>query len=39
MFRAGLMLIIIGDRGSTVVKLLCYKREDRWFDPNWYTNV
>jgi len=23
------------DRGSTVVKVLCYKSEDRWFDPNW----
>ena len=24
-----------GDRGSTVVKALCYKSEDRWFDPSW----
>ena len=24
-----------GDRGGTVVKLLCYKSECRWFDPNW----
>ena len=24
-----------GDRGSTVVKLLCYKSEGRWFDPSW----
>jgi len=24
-----------GDRGSTVVKVLCYKSEDRWFDPSW----
>jgi len=23
-----------GDRGRTVV--LCYKSEDRWFDPSWY---
>ena len=23
----------LGDRGSTVVKVLCYKSEDRWFDP------
>ena len=23
----------IGDRGSTVVKVLCYKSEGRWFDP------
>ena len=21
------------DRGSTVVKMLCYKSEGRWFDP------
>ena len=26
---------IIGDRGSTVVKVLCYKSEGRWFDPGW----
>jgi len=24
-----------GDRGSTVVKVLCYKSEGRWFDPRW----
>ena len=24
-----------GDRGSTVVKVLCYKSECRWFDPSW----
>jgi len=24
----------MGDRGSTVVKVLCYKSEGRWFDPN-----
>ena len=23
------------DRGSTVVKTLCYKLEDSWFDPSW----
>ena len=23
------------DRGSTVVKVLCYKSEGRWFDPGW----
>jgi len=27
--------IIIVDRGSTVVKVLCYKLEGRWFDPSW----
>ena len=25
----------IRDRGSTVVKVLCYKSEGRWFDPSW----
>ena len=24
-----------GDRGSTVVKVLCYTSEGRWFDPSW----
>ena len=24
---------MIGDRGGTVVKVLCYKLEGRWFDP------
>jgi hypothetical protein len=24
-----------GDRGSTVVKVLSYKSEGRWFDPRW----
>ena len=24
-----------GDRGSTVVKVLCYKSKGRWFDPSW----
>jgi len=23
------------DRGNTVVKMLCYKSEGRWFDPSW----
>jgi len=26
---------LIGDRGSTVVKALCYKSEGRWFDSRW----
>ena len=26
----------LGDRGSTVVKVLCYKSEGRWLDPSWY---
>ena len=25
-----------GDCGSTVIKVLCYKLEGRWFDPSWY---
>ena len=24
-----------GDRGNTVVKVLCYKSEGRWFDRSW----
>jgi hypothetical protein len=24
-----------GDLGGTLVKVLCYKSEDRWFDPSW----
>ena len=28
----------LGDRGSTVVKVLCYKSEGRWFDPSWFRN-
>ena len=24
-----------GDRGGTVVKVLCYKSEGRWFNPRW----
>ena len=24
-----------GDRGGTVIKVLCYKPEGRWFDPSW----
>ena len=27
--------IYSGDRGSTVVKVLCYKSEGCWFDPSW----
>jgi len=26
---------IKGDRGGTVVKVLCYKSEGHWFDPSW----
>jgi len=28
-------ILIYGDRGSTVVKVLCYKSEGSWFDPSW----
>ena len=24
-----------GDRGGTVLKVLCCKSDDRWFDPSW----
>jgi len=37
-YEFGLYVIydnIRGDRGSTVVKVLCYKSEGRWFDPSW----
>ena len=27
--------IVTGDRGGTVVKVLCYKSEGRWFDSRW----
>ena len=32
-----IMLVLnqLGDRGSTVVKVLCYKSEGCWFDPSW----
>jgi len=26
---------LCGDRGSTVIKVLCYKSEGRWFDSSW----
>ena len=26
---------LLGDRGSTVVNVLCYKSEGRWFDSSW----
>jgi len=30
-----ILTFVLRDRGSTVVKVLCYKSEDRWFDPSW----
>jgi len=38
MIMITIIIIIInwnGDRGSTVVKALCYKSEDSWFDTSW----
>ena len=26
----------MGDCGGTVVKVLCYKLEGRWFDSSWF---
>ena len=26
---------LLKNSGSTVVKVLCYKSEGRWFDPSW----
>ena len=34
-FQVSEVLESILNRGSTVVKVLCYKSEGRWFDPNW----
>ena len=28
-------IVVIGYRGSTVIKVLCYKSVGRWFDPSW----
>ena len=33
--RSQKLKVDIGDCGSTVVKVLCYKSEGRWFDPRW----
>jgi len=30
------LLLLSGNRGSKVVKVLCYKSEGRWFDPSWW---
>ena len=30
-----LYILVFGDRCGTVVKVLCYKSEGRWFDPRW----
>ena len=31
----GDLVLLAGDRGSTVVKVLYYNSEGRWFDPSW----
>jgi len=33
--RLDISTLPLGDRGSTVVKVLCYKSEGRWFDRSW----
>jgi len=33
--RIGSAMNVGWDRGSTVVKVLRYKSEGRWFDPSW----
>jgi hypothetical protein len=30
-----ILFLLLGDRGSTVVKVLRYKSEGRWFDSRW----
>jgi len=30
-----LCIVVLWDRGGTVVKVLCYKSEGRWFDSRW----
>jgi len=30
-----LCLSALGDRGGTVIKVMCYKSEGRWFDTSW----
>jgi len=30
------VIILSGNRGSTVLKVLCLKSEKRWFDSRWY---
>jgi hypothetical protein len=34
-----LSIAILGDRGSTVLKVLRYKLEGHWFDPRWCNGV
>jgi len=34
-YQISLLTNNFGDRSGTVVKVLCYKSEGRWFDPSW----
>jgi len=34
-YRSVLCTLHMGERGGTVVKVLCYKSEGRWLDPSW----
>ena len=29
------VMLLLGDRGGSVVKVLCYQSEERWFDCRW----
>ena len=33
--QKAIVLHVLGDSGGTVVKVLCYKSEGRWFDSRW----
>jgi len=33
--QIGMLFYFQNNRGSTVVKVLCYESEGRWFDPRW----
>ena len=33
--QMAVVLVTLGDRGGTVVKVLRYKSEGRWFDDSW----
>ena len=33
-YRINEHTVVMGDRGSTVVKALCYTSEGHWFDPS-----
>jgi len=29
------IILLLGDRGGTLLKVLCYKSKGRWVDPGW----